>query len=312
MTKDKKIAFIFPGQGAQFPGMGKDFVNNFSAARLTFEEADEILGRRLSDIILNGPESELTQTENSQTGIYVTSMAILRVLLEINGLKPEVCAGLSLGEYTALTAAEMLDFIHCLPLIQTRAKLMNQACEATPGTMAVVIGLNGDVVEQIVKEINLPKDLWVANINCPGQVVISGTAKGVEAGTEAVKAKGAKMVLPLRVQGAFHSGLMQSAEKKLAEPIQRAPFKKGSAKLVMNVPGNFVEESQIQTNLVKQVTHPVRWEQGIRAIEQSGIELFVEFGPGKTLSGMNKRICPQIPTVSVETVDELDALIKRF
>lgn len=313
MSKYKRIALIFPGQGAQYPGMGKDFVENFSAARLTMEEADDLLDRDLSKIILEGPETALTETKNSQTGIYVVSVAILRVLQEMIDFKPAVCAGLSLGEYTALTASETLSFIHCLPLVQRRGELMNEACQKEVGTMAVVIGMDAEVVEKIVKEVHLPHDLWVANFNCPGQVVISGTAKGIEAGTAALKAHGAKRVLPLQVQGAFHSGLMRSAEEKLAPAIKSAPLVNGSTELVMNVPGDFVTDTNaMRENLIKQVTHSVRWEQGVRAMERSGVDLYIEMGPGKTLAGMNKRIGLQAPTLSIETVADLDLLHKEL
>lgn len=311
--KHQRIACIFPGQGAQYPGMAKDFIQEFSAARLAFEEADDLLKRHLSEIILNGPEAELTKTKNSQTGIYVASMAIFRVIKELFEIDPFVCAGLSLGEYTALTAGEYLLFKDCLPLVQTRGELMNQACEETKGEMVVVLGLNGDEVEQAVKETQLPHDLWVANYNCPGQIVLAGTPKGIEAGKAAVLAKGAKRVLPLQVHGAFHSGLMQSAEKRLAEPLMHAPLKKGASALVMNVPGDFVSDiKQIRQNLIEQVTRSVRWEQGIRAMEKQEVDLYIEIGPGKTLAGMNKRIGVKVPTISIEKVEDLQALTKEF
>jgi [acyl-carrier-protein] S-malonyltransferase len=305
----RRIAFLFPGQGAQHPGMAKDFVNTFSAARLTFEEADDLLKRPLSTLILEGPEDVLTQTKNSQVGIYVASVAILRVIQECYDFKPFVCAGLSLGEYTALTAGEWLPFRYALPLVQYRGQFMNEACETTSGTMAVVMGLETAVVEEMVREVNLPHDLWVANFNCPGQVVLSGTLKGIEAGTVAAKAKGAKRVLSLPVHGAFHSGLMRQAEENLAPYIQQAPIVQGEAQLVMNVPGDFVSDvEKVRYHLIQQVTHSVKWEQGIRAMEQQGIDLFIEFGPGKTLSGMNRRIGVQAPTLSIEKVEDLDLL----
>lgn len=307
--KFQRIAFLFPGQGAQYPGMAQDFVSEFSAARLTFEEADHLLQRSLSSIILQGPEEVLTQTKNSQVGIYVTSIAILRVVLELYELQPFVCAGLSLGEYTALTAAEWLPFRQALPLVQHRGQFMNEACEATKGTMAVVMGLEPSIVEEMVHEINLPHDLWIANYNCPGQIVLSGTAKGIEAGSEAAKARGAKRVLPLQVHGAFHSGLMQMAEKKLAPYIQQAPIVKGTAQLAMNVPGGIVREVDLARRyLIEQVTHPVRWEQDIQAMEMQEVDLYIEFGPGKTLTGMNKRIGVKAPTINIEKIEDLKQL----
>ncbi len=305
----KRIAFLFPGQGAQYSGMAKDFINNFSAAHLTFEEADDLLKRPISSIILNGPEEVLKETKNSQTGIYVASMAILRVVQELYDLYPYVCAGLSLGEYTALTAAEWLPFRQTLLLVQHRAELMNEACEGTLGTMAVVMGLDSAVVEEVVREVNLPNDLWVANFNCPGQVVLSGTLMGIQAGAEAAKKHGAKRVVPLPVHGAFHSGLMQQAEAKLAPYIQNAPLVQGPAQLVTNVLGDFAPSVEIVRRcLMEQVTHSVRWEQGIRAVEKHDVDLYIEFGPGKTLSGMNKRIEVKAPTISIEKVEDLAQL----
>jgi len=311
MTKNLKIAFIFPGQGAQYPGMGKDFAESFSAARMTLEEADDILKRNLSSIILNGPEATLTETKNSQVALFVTSIAILRCVQEQFDIEPTICSGLSLGEYTALVAGGYIDFQHALPLVQHRGNFMNDACESTKGAMAAILGLEGDIVEEIVKDLRLPNDLWVANYNCPGQVVLSGTPKGIEAGIAATKEKGAKRALPLQVHGAFHSGLMEQAEKRLTPYIEESIFQNGSSSLVMNVPGNFVSDlNQIKRNLIKQVTHSVRWEQGIRAIDQEQIDLFIEIGPGKTLSAMNKRINVRVPTFNVEKIEDLDLLSK--
>ncbi len=307
-----KYVFLFPGQGAQYPGMGKDFVESYATAKQTLEEADDILGRKLSSIILNGPENILTETKNSQTGIYTISIAIMAVLQELfSNLKPSVCAGLSLGEYTALTAAGYLGFAECLPLVQHRGQYMNDACEATEGTMAVILGMEANEVEDLVKEVNMPNDLWAANFNCPGQVVISGTVRGIKAGSEAAKAKGAKRVLPLQVHGAFHSGLMQQAEERLAEHIHQASIKESTIDLVMNVTGKpKTGLGEIKENLIKQVTSPVRWEQGIHSMEEMGIDLFVEIGCGKTLAGFNKRIGVVVPTVSVEKVEDLKELEK--
>lgn len=305
-----KIAFLFPGQGAQYPGMAKDFFQEFAIARQTFEEADDLLGRKLSTIILEGPEAELTETKNSQAGIFVASMAILKVLeQQMPELKPSVCSGLSLGEYTALCASGRLSFADTLRLVNYRGRFMNDACEEIQGNMAVVLGLEGDVVEAVVNQLGLPQDIWAANFNCPGQTVISGTLKGIEAATAALKTKGAKRVLPLQVHGAFHSGLMASAEKRLKEYIIAATLKSTPIEFVMNVPGDFVADTEaIKDNLIKQVTHPVRWEQGIRKMVQRDVKQFIEIGCGKALSGFNKRITPESITVSLEKVSDLSAI----
>lgn len=308
--KYHNIAFLFPGQGAQYAGMAKDFFENFAEARETFEEADDILKRKLSAIILEGPDSLLTETKNSQVGIYVACLAILKVLQKkIPKIYPKFCAGLSLGEYTAMTAAGKISFENGLQLVQKRGQFMNDACEETKGTMAVVLGLSGIEVEQLVKEVAMPNDLWAANFNCPGQVVISGTLAGIEAGANEAKLKGAKRVLPLQVHGAFHSGLMQSAEDRLAEYVHAAPLQDSNVELAMNATGKIAKEKEeMRFNLIKQVTHPVRWEECIRTLGDAGADLFIEIGCGKTLSGFNKRIGLPIPTLSLEKVEELDTL----
>jgi len=314
MTEYHNVAFIFPGQGAQYPGMGKDFASEFSEAKQTFEEADDLLHTGLSSLIFQGEEEDLKQTKRCQSAIYVDCIAILRVVRTLfPDLRPSVCAGLSLGEYTALTASERLGFNDCLPLIHHRGQYMHEACEATKGGMAVIVGLSAAAVEAIIADINMPEDLWAANFNCPGQVVISGTERGVEAGAAAAKAQGAKRVVPLKVHGAFHSGLMSSAEERLAKHIQAAPIVDGTADIVMNVPGDYVTNLEdIRTNLIKQITSPVRWEQGIHVMMDHAVDLFVEMGPGNTLAGMNRRIGVSVPTVSIDKITDLSALEKLY
>jgi len=309
--KNLKIAFLFPGQGAQYVGMAKEFVESFSVAKETFEEADDILGRKLSSIILEGPQEVLTQTKNSQAAIYVASIAILRsVQKNFPEIAPSVCAGLSLGEYTALFASSRISFEEALKLVQLRGEYMNDACEQTSGTMAVVLGMTAGDVEALVKEIHLPNDLWAANFNCPGQVVISGTTKGIEAATVFFKERGAKKVLPLQVHGAFHSGLMLSAENRLSEHVLAAKLLESPVDFVMNVSGTKVsDEAEIKSNLIKQVSHPVRWEQGISHIENVlGVDFYLEMGCGKTLAGFNKRIGTKSLTISIEGVSDLKNL----
>lgn len=308
----KRKAFIFPGQGSQYVGMGKDFTETFAIAREVYEEANDVLGRNLSKIIFEGPVETLTETQNSQVAIYVTSMAILAVIQgQHKGFKPKMTAGLSLGEYTALTASGRMTFQDGVQIVQKRGSLMSDACNKNKGTMAVVLGLPFDEIEKIVSAMNLPHDLWVANQNCPGQVVISGTHKGINAGSEALLAKGAKRVLPLLVHGAFHSGLMQEAEDRLADSIHNLTFNKSEAKLAMNVTGGFVSGAkEIKNNLIKQVTHPVRWQQCVEAMREDGADLFVEMGPMTSLAGFNKRIEGPAPTISIGKIADLELLEK--
>lgn len=310
MGRPQKIAFLFPGQGAQYPGMGKDFFESFPVVRETFEEADDLLGRDISDIILRGPEDILTKTVNSQTGIFIVSAALLRLLHDqMPSFKPFVAAGLSLGEYSALASISSVSFEDCLLVVEKRGKYMNDACEETKGTMAVVLGLSAEDVTELVEDLAMPDELFAANFNCPGQVVISGTLRGVEAGSKLAKERGAKRVLPLQVYGAFHSGLMRSAEERLAPHIHSLSLRKGTADLIMNVTGQKEDSlDKIRVNLIRQVTSPVRWEQSIRQMETMGVDLFVEMGPGKTLAGFNKRIGVKAPTISIENVKDLEQL----
>lgn len=305
----KEIAFLFPGQGAQSVGMGKDFYESFASARELFQKGDDLLGRGLTRVVFEGPEALLTETRNSQAGIYLMSLALLKVIEEqFPSLKPSVCAGLSLGEYTALTASKRVSFESCLPLVQFRAEAMNEACVAVPGTMAALFGLSAEQVEDLVSNLNLPHDLWVANFNCPGQTVISGTQKGIEAGIDEAKRRGAKRAIPLKVHGAFHSGLMSLAEEKLKGEIQEMEVHETPIGLVMNVPGDYVADSgKVRQHLIRQVTSPVRWEQGIRAMTPY-VDLYIEIGCGRTLAGMNKQIGVTAPTISINKVEDLEKL----
>ncbi len=308
----KKYAFLFPGQGAQYPGMGKDFYDQFSIARQTFEEADDFLHCSFSQLIFEGPSHELMLTKNSQIAIYLVSIAILRVTQQqFPDLKPSLCAGLSLGEYTALTAAGKISFIDCLDLVRTRAEAMHVACEEVKGSMQVVLGMTEDAVETVVRSLNPPHPIWIANLNCPGQIVIAGSLDALGIAAEILKEKGAKRVLPLEVSGAFHSGLMLSAQKKLAEKIATTAFEDSPIDVVMNVPGDFVTAiPEMRQVLIDQVVSPVRWEKGIHQMNERKIDLYLEMGPGRTLNGMNKKIGLIAPTYSIEKTVNLDELMK--
>ena len=307
---NKKFAFLFPGQGAQYPGMGKDCYDQFPIARQVFEEADNFLNCAFSKLIFEGPADELTLTKNSQIAIYIASIAVLRVVQQqFSGVTPALCAGLSLGEYTALTAAGKISFVDCLDLVRTRGAAMHQACLETKGTMQVVLGMTEEAVDSVIRELNPPHPVWVANLNCPGQVVIAGTIEALDLAGEALKLKGAKRILPLDVSGAFHSGLMASAQKKLFDKISTVPFLESNIDVVMNVPGDLVmSAAEMRQVLIEQVVCPVRWEKGIHKMVQQNVAIYLEMGPGKTLSGMNKRIGVAQPTFSVEKVSDLEQL----
>lgn len=305
-----KIAYIFPGQGAQYVGMGKLFYEAFSEAKHRINEAEDLLHLPLKKWMFEGPESELKLTKYSQLALYVTSMAILDVLTKSFALpSPIATGGLSLGEYSALTAAEKLSFQEGVRLVQKRALLMHEACETTKGTMAVVLGMDDQSVRDIVSSMNLPNDLWCANFNCPGQVVISGTIQGIEKAKALLLEKGAKRVLPLEVHGAFHSGLMLSAQEELAHAISQTHFMESAIPVAMNVTGDLATQlDEIQPLLVKQLTSSVLWSNCVRALDSLSPSLFLEIGPGSTLQGMNKRIGPKAQTISIEKPEQLDQL----
>ena len=309
-----KTAFLFPGQGAQYPGMGKDFYEAFRSARDLFDEADELLSFGLSKIIFEGPEAVLTETKHSQLAIFVTSVALLKTLQEsFPDLTPSVCAGLSLGEYTALYASGRLSFAETLQLVKLRGAAMNKACESSQGAMSAVLGLTAVQVEEIVCSLQPNHRVWVANFNCPGQTVISGTKEGVAAAADELKARGAKRVLPLQVYGAFHSGLMQPAQDSLAPAILEAAIQDSPVAFAMNVPGGFVEGvDQIKENLIRQVTHSVRWEQSIQAMMDQDLSFYLEIGCGKTLTGLNRKIGVTAPSLSLDKVADLEEVGKQL
>jgi [acyl-carrier-protein] S-malonyltransferase len=298
-----KIAFIFPGQGAQYVGMAKDFYEAFPIVRETFEEASKILSIDFTKLILEGPESELTLTKNSQPAIFVVSAAILRCIQQqYPYLEPTVCAGLSLGEYTALFASGRLSFPDALKIVAARGKFMQEACQESQGTMRVVLGLDSSLVAQ-----NLPPDVWIANLNCPGQVVIAGSADAMPKAEELLKAAGAKRILPLDVSGAFHTPLMKSAQEKLTPYLLSVVLKGNATPLVMNVPGDFVDSiPEIRQHLIAQVASATQWEKGIRLLDD--VEFFIEIGPGKTLTGMNKKIGVKGQTLNIEKTTDLAQL----
>lgn len=309
IMKHKRWAFLFPGQGAQYPQMGRDFYEMFPIAKETFQEADDLLQENFSRLIFEGTSTELTSTKNSQVAIFIVSTALLRTVREqFPSLEPYVCAGLSLGEYTALVASGKISFTECLKLVRARALAMHEACQLKKGVMQVVLGLSEESVAEAICSI---PQWWIANLNCPEQVVIAGVAENMSLAANALKEKGAKRILPLDVSGAFHSGLMQPAQDKLAPKIAEVKMTESSICLVMNVSGDFVKDSEgIRRCLFEQVVSPVRWEKAVRTMMAHGVNVYLEIGPGKTLNGMNKRIGVNAETISIEKVSDLEQLSK--
>lgn len=286
-------AYVFPGQGAQFVGMGKDLYDNNAEAREMFEKANEILGFRITDLMFAGTEEDLKQTKVTQPAIFLHSVLLAKSLGE--EFQPDMVAGHSLGEFSALVAAGALSFEEGLKLVSKRAMAMQKACEIRPSTMAAVLALPDEKVEELCAEID---DIVApANYNCPGQVVISGSIEGIDAACEKMLAAGAKRAMKLKVGGAFHSPLMQPAQEELAEAIAAAEFKTPRCPIYQNVDGKpHTDPAEIKENLIKQLTAPVRWTYDVQEMIKDGATEFVELGPGSVLQGLVKKIDRSVAT----------------
>ncbi len=307
-----QFAYIFPGQGSQKVGMGSDLVQSYSIAREVFDEADSTLGRKLSNLCFEGPETELKQTENTQLAILTSSIATLKVLNHELGVIPKVVAGHSLGEYSALVSAGVLEFEDALNLVSARAQFMAEAGEKHNGTMAAILGMEETHLQNICEKTD--GIVQIANYNCPGQLVISGEVDAVnQVVSQASDEIGSRRCRLLPVSGAFHSPLMEIAQEKFQPKLDTVTLHPPKTDIVMNVTGEFATDTvNFKHLLTQQITKPVQWESSLHTIKNIGVMHFVEVGPGKVLSGLVKRTLPDCNVINVEDLQTLSHVIDEY
>lgn len=308
--KKKRIAFVFPGQGSQYPGMGKDFYQKYPQVKRIFEKANEELNIDLTRICFEGGKELLESTANTQIAVFVVSFASFEVLRN-EGVNPDVLGGHSLGEYTALVVSGSLDFLDGLRLVYKRGEFMEEAAQKKPGSMVAIIGLDKEEIAKILRKVEGLGIVVAANFNCPGQIVISGEIETVERVRELAGKAGARKVIPLKVMGAFHSLLMKEAQMRLKKEIEKTNFKVPRIPFIANVNANFIEEPQeIKESLIRQIVSPVLWEDSIRKMAEWGVDAFVEVGPGKVLSGLIRRTLGQKLILNIEDQKSLCKSLK--
>ncbi len=301
-----EVAFIFPGQGSQHVGMGKELADNFKIARETFQEADETLGFSISSLCFNGPEEDLKLTSNTQPAILTASIAALRVLSSETGIHPVLLAGHSLGEYSSLTAANAMSFSDVVRTVRLRGKFMQEAVPAGEGAMAAILGLEADAVEDICRQAAQGEVVSPANFNSSWQIVISGHAEAVSRAVELALERGAKKAIMLAVSAPFHCSLMKPAAEKLKEALQDIPVYDIHTPVISNADAQpYPSKGKIKDLLVKQVNHPVRWEESMREMVNENIKTVIEIGPGKVLTGLMRRITREVKTLNMENLEGL-------
>lgn len=304
-----KIAFIFPGQGSQYPGMGKEIAQVYPEAKDIFKEADEKLGYSLSELCFEGPEDKLKITQFTQPALLTTSIAILKAF-EKSGIKADFTAGHSLGEYSALVCAQSLDFKDAVGLVEKRGLYMSEAYPPGQGTMAAILGLAEDKIEGLCKEAGKIGLVEPANYNCPGQLVLAGKTEGVREAMRLARDFGAKRAIELAVSGPFHSSLLETAGKKLLLAMEDISFSDPKIRVVANVSAQEVKTRQeVKDALFRQVNSSVKWEQSVRYMIEEGVDKFVEIGPGKVLSGLVRKISNQVETFNIEDLASLEKTI---
>jgi [acyl-carrier-protein] S-malonyltransferase len=308
-----KLAFVFPGQGSQTVGMGKDFANQYEAAKDMYNQVDDVLGFKLTDIIFNGSQEKLTLTYHAQPALLATSMVMLEQL-KASGIAPDYTAGHSLGEYSALVAAGALSFADAVKAVYLRGKFMDEAVPAGEGTMAAILGMEAQALKEVTDEITNQGDVvQLANINCPGQIVISGTAAGVEKASALAKEKGAKRAIPLVVSGPFHSSLMKPAAQKLEQVLNEMAINDAAIPVISNVTAEpMTMKDEIKQRLVEQLYSPVRWEESIQTLMDNGVDTFIEIGPGKVLAGLIKKIDRRANVFSVYDLQSMNQTIEAI